>query len=68
MCLGLGLALNSKLPVQVAYCLASFPSVFILFEFFKFKRDQMGQILTMIQHNPKLARVKPEALMKKNTK
>ena len=37
MCLGLGLALNSKLPVQVAYSLASFPSVFILFEFFKFK-------------------------------
>ena len=31
-------------------------------------RDQMSQILTMIQHNPKLARVKPEALMKKNTK
>jgi hypothetical protein len=30
-------------------------------------RDQMSQILTMIQHNPKLARVKPEALMKKNT-
>ena len=24
-------------------------------------RDQMSQILTMIQHNPKLARVKPEA-------
>src|SRR6185312_17343598 len=37
MCLGLGLALNSKLPVQVAYSLASFASVFILFEFFKFK-------------------------------
>jgi Family of unknown function (DUF6328) len=37
MCLGLGLALNSKLPVQIAYSLASFPSVFILFEFFKFK-------------------------------
>lgn len=29
-------------------------------------RDQMSQILTIIQHNPKLARVKPEALMKKN--
>jgi hypothetical protein len=28
-------------------------------------RDQMSQILTMIQHNPKLARVKPEALAKK---
>ena len=37
MCLGLGLALNSKLPVQVAYSLASFPSIFIFFEFFKFK-------------------------------
>jgi len=37
MYLGLGLALNSKLPVQVAYSLASFPSVFILFEFFRFK-------------------------------
>ena len=33
----LGLVLNSKLPVQIAYSLASFPSVFILFEFFKFK-------------------------------
>ena len=31
-------------------------------------RDQMSQILTMIQHNPKLARVKPEALMKKSAK
>jgi hypothetical protein len=36
MCLGLGLALNSKLPVQLAYSLASFPSIFIFFEFFKF--------------------------------
>ena len=33
----LGLVLNSKLPVQIVYRLASFPSVFILFEFFKFK-------------------------------
>jgi integrase len=31
-------------------------------------RDKMSQIMTMIQHNPKLARVKPEALMKKNAK
>jgi hypothetical protein len=31
-------------------------------------RDQMSQILTMIQHNPKLALVKPESLMKKRTK
>jgi hypothetical protein len=30
-------------------------------------RDQMSQILTMIQHNPKLARVKPEALITKMT-
>jgi integrase len=29
-------------------------------------RDQMSQILTMIQHNPKLTQIKPEALMKKN--
>ncbi|HEY7571458.1 MAG TPA: site-specific integrase [Nitrososphaeraceae archaeon] len=29
-------------------------------------RDQMNQIILMIQHNPKLARVKPEVLMKKN--
>ncbi|MGA7898087.1 MAG: hypothetical protein WCA39_04420 [Nitrososphaeraceae archaeon] len=28
-------------------------------------RDQMSQILTMIQHNPKLAHVKPEALVSK---
>jgi hypothetical protein len=34
----------------------------------KAMRDQMGQIISMIQHNPKLARVKPEALMKKNVK
>ena len=26
-------------------------------------RDQMSQILTLIQHNPKLAQVKPEALL-----
>jgi hypothetical protein len=28
-------------------------------------RDQMSQILTTIQHNPKLAHVKPEALVSK---
>ena len=28
-------------------------------------RDQMSQILTMIQHNPKLAHVKPESLINK---
>jgi hypothetical protein len=28
-------------------------------------RAQMNQILSMIQHNPKLAQVKPEALVKK---
>src|SRR5689334_22112625 len=31
-------------------------------------RNKISQILTMIQHNPKLARVKPEALMKKSAK
>jgi integrase len=31
-------------------------------------RDQMSQIISMIQHNPKLAHVKPEALAKKNVK
>ena len=37
MCLGLGLALNSKLPVQVAsVCFVSF-CIFIFFELFKFK-------------------------------
>src|SRR5438093_10293183 len=35
MGIGLGLALNSKLPVQVAYSLASLPSVFIFFEVFR---------------------------------
>jgi integrase len=31
-------------------------------------RDQMSQILTMVQRNPKLAQVKPESLMKKNSR
>jgi hypothetical protein len=35
MYLDLGLALNSKLPVQVAYSLASLPFIFIFFEFFR---------------------------------
>jgi integrase len=30
-------------------------------------RDKMGQIISMIQHNPKLAHVKPESLMRKGT-
>jgi hypothetical protein len=32
----------------------------------KVMRDQMNQIISMIQHNPKLAHVKPESLIKKN--
>jgi hypothetical protein len=35
MYLGLGLALNSKLPVQIAYSLASLPFIFIFFELFR---------------------------------
>jgi hypothetical protein len=31
----------------------------------KAMRDQMNQIISMIQHNPKLAQVKPESLMNK---
>ena len=34
MYLGLGLALNSKLPVQIAYSLPSLPFIFIFYEFF----------------------------------
>ena len=37
MNMGLGLALTSKLPVQFAYSLASFPSIFIFFEFFRLR-------------------------------
>ena len=37
MYMGLGLALDSKLPVQIAYSLASFPSIFIFFEFFRLR-------------------------------
>jgi hypothetical protein len=32
----------------------------------KAMRDQMNQIISMMQHNPKLAQVKPESLIKKN--
>jgi hypothetical protein len=35
MYLGLGLALNSKLPVEIAYSLPSLPFIFVLFEVFK---------------------------------
>ena len=37
MNMALGLALTSKLPVQFAYSLASFPSIFIFFEFFRLR-------------------------------
>ena len=37
MYMGLGLALASKLPDPIAYSLASFPAIFIFFEFFKFR-------------------------------
>jgi len=35
MYLGLGLALDSKLPVQIAYSLPSLPFIFIIFESFR---------------------------------
>lgn len=35
MYLGLGLALSSKLPIQIAYSLPSFPFIFMFFEFFR---------------------------------
>jgi hypothetical protein len=35
MYLGLGLAMNSKLPIQIAYGLASLPFIFIFLLFFK---------------------------------
>ena len=38
MYLGLGLALNSKLPIQIAYGSASLPFIFIFFRFFKHKQ------------------------------
>jgi lipopolysaccharide export LptBFGC system permease protein LptF len=39
MYLGLGLALNSKLPVQIAYSLPSLPFIFIFFEFFRHRHE-----------------------------
>ena len=38
MYLGLGLALNSKVPIQIAYGSASLPFIFIFFRFFKYKQ------------------------------
>jgi Family of unknown function (DUF6328) len=35
MYLGIGLALNSKLPIPIAYALASLPFIFIFLRFFK---------------------------------
>src|SRR6476659_10863207 len=37
MYLALGLALNSKVPIPIAFILASFPSIFIFFEFFRLR-------------------------------
>jgi hypothetical protein len=37
--LGLGLALSSKLPGEIAYGLASLPFIFICFEFFRYMHD-----------------------------
>jgi hypothetical protein len=37
MYLGLGLSLNSKLPTEIAYGLASLPFIFIFFLFIKAK-------------------------------
>jgi glucose-6-phosphate-specific signal transduction histidine kinase len=39
MYLGLGLALNSKLPVPIAYSLPSLPFIFIFFEFFRHRHE-----------------------------
>ena len=39
MYLGLGLALNSKVPDWIAYTLASFPFMFIFFQSFKHMRE-----------------------------
>jgi hypothetical protein len=38
MYLGLGLALNSKLPIQIAYGSASLPFIFIFLRFFRHKQ------------------------------
>ena len=39
MYLGLGLALNSKVPDWIAYSLASFPFIFIFFQLFRHLRE-----------------------------
>jgi hypothetical protein len=39
MYLGLGLALSSKLPVQIAYSLPSLPFIFVLVEYFRHKHE-----------------------------
>jgi hypothetical protein len=39
MYLGLGLALDSKLPGQIAFSLPSFPLIFICFEFFRHRHE-----------------------------
>jgi len=39
MYLGLGLAFNSKLPVQIAYSLPSLPFIFVLFEYLRYIRE-----------------------------
>jgi membrane protein YdbS with pleckstrin-like domain len=39
MYLGLGLALNSKVPDWIAYSLASFPFIFIFFQLFRYMRE-----------------------------
>ena len=39
MYLGLGLALNSKVPDWIAYTLASFPFIFIFFQLFRHMRE-----------------------------
>ncbi|MGB8938580.1 MAG: DUF6328 family protein [Candidatus Nitrosopolaris sp.] len=39
MYLGLGLALNSKLSIPIAYSLASIPFIFVFFRFFKDTRE-----------------------------
>jgi Family of unknown function (DUF6328) len=42
MYLGLGLALTSELPVEIAYSLPSLPFIFILFEFFRKPSNNLG--------------------------
>ena len=40
MYLALGLALNSKVPIPIAYSLASLPFIFIFFEFFRLRHKR----------------------------